>query len=1271
MVADLYNKYKALLLEHETLKAELELLGDSGETHSNEFAQVLDAINAGVVVHSNYKIKYANNTACEILGATAPKDLRDKLIFDILPPEVHSLANIRISKAKQGIRLPAAESELVRVDTQEKVPVLVSVSSVELFNQTAIATVFIDLRESKSNYSQLTHLRKMLESINKIQDIEAVNEEEFIREILEEAVSITKSEVGFFVFVNEDQNSLKLGIWSENTKHFCNAIYENHYPIDNAGIWADCLRSNKPVMVNNYAMAEHKKGLPEGHFPLLRFLSIPIFEDDKKVAVLAVGNKGENYNEDDINELTVFCNHLWNAVHKLRMQKSIARSEEFLRTVVTNLPNTLIAIINRQDKVEMLTGAEDNIQLLKLRLAIESSGIAEELPTEDLERLNDAKDKALSGTNSSIEIEFEHRNLVIYISPIVIESLAVDSLLIVFRDITDYKQLESKQQESEEKYKLLVENSNDGIMIVAEQRIIFANKKMSRITGTQEGSLEDTDFLSLYPASEQSKNIDYYNRKRKNQYIPNAFETVLNGKHRALPIEQTLSIIKFRGIEALLITVRDISERIKSRSILNRMSLISEQSPNSILITNRNGIIEYVNNSFEHISGYSKEEIYGKTPSILKSGKTNDKVYKDMWENLNLGNKWEGELLNRKKNGELFWEKNIIFSIKDDLGEITHFIAIKEDITEKKTAEQKLIQTNKLLKMLNDCYIALLNCDTDKELFYSFCDIAINAGASTALIIENIEVSDNHIDSMLLAYAMKERADIELHEGMDISIGISNCQLAMGIANKKIAYCMNTNCGSACSKLFIKESPTEFSITLPIENENYNNLQIVIIGVGNDNMDEQSSLFQELVNYLNFGLDTIFEKISRLKAEELHLVEKEQLDTTLSSIGDGVLTIDRDNKIVYINRAGLKILDKTSEECLNRSFFETIELYDQSDNIVLYNPYDYLHVKIDDPLAKTRFVVKRHNGKVRYINITVNKILDTNNAFIGIVVVLKDITKIVKIETQSALSQKMESVGQLASGIANEINTPMQFIGDNTFFTQESFVQMIDFVNNIKNYDYDNFDASEFKKYLDEQLEINDIEYLASEVPVALNRTLEGIDRVRSIITAMKSFAHSSGRTKSKANINQGLEVTASITKNEWKYVADVEMKLDNTLPLVYCSIDELNQVALNMIVNAAHAIKERANNEEDFKGKIVVETKFDYDYAYIFISDNGSGIPPEKIGRIFDPFYTTKEIGQGTGQGLAIAHDIVVKKHKGFIEVESELGKGTQFIIKIPLSEL
>lgn len=1271
MVTDLYNKYKELLLEHETLKAELGLRNYTKDTQFNEFCRVLDAMNAGVVVHSNYKIKYLNKNACKILGVSDEKDLLDRLIFDMLPPEVHSFANIRISKAKQGIILPAGESALIRVDNKEKIPVLVSVSPYEINGQTAIVSVFIDLRESKTSFSQLNHLRKMLESIYRIQDIEAVNEEDFINEILEEAVSITKSEVGFFVFVNEDQNSLKLGIWSENTKHFCNAIYENHYPIANAGMWADCLRSNKPVMVNNYSMAEHKKGLPEGHFPLVRFLSIPIFEQEKKVAVLAVGNKGEDYNEDDIQELSVFCNHLWNAVHKLRMQKSLVRSEEFLRNVVANLPNTLIAIIDRQDKVELLSGAEDNIQLLKIRLALERGTIDEALHTNEFELFKDAKNRALSGEKCYINFDFKNKHLVVHFSPIVIESLAVDSILIVFRDISDYKHLESKHQESEEKYKLLVENSNDGIMIVADRKILFANKKMYKMTGLRDTSIIDTDFVELYSMNEQSKILDYYNRKISKQFAPDSYETVLRGKHRALPIEQTLNTIKFRGLDAHLITIRDISEKIKSRSILNRMSLISEQSPNSIMITNRNGIIEYVNNSFEQISGYPKEEIYGKTPSILKSGKTNDRVYVEMWENLNLGNKWEGELLNKKKSGELFWEKNIIFSIKDELGEITHFVAIKEDITEKKRAEHKLIQNNNLLKMLNECYIALLNCDTDKELFYSFCDIAINSGASTALIIENIEVRDNKVDSILLAYAMKERTDIELHEGMDISIDISNCQLAMGIANKKVEYCKNENCNTKCLSLFEKNITSEFSITLPIENDNYHSLQIIIIGVDNNQPDEQSSQFQELVNYLNFGLDIIFEKISRLKAEELHLMEKEQLDITLSSIGDGVLTIDRDNIITYINRAGLKILDKSSDECLNHSFFEAIEFFDQSDNKVLYNPYDYLHVKIDDPLAKTRFIVRRHNGKVRYINITVNKILDTNNSFIGIVVVLKDVTKIVKIETQSALSQKMESVGQLASGIAHEINTPMQFIGDNTFFTQESFGQMIEFVNNIKKYDYDNFNAIEFKQYLDEQLEINDIDYLASEVPIALNRTLEGIDRVRGIVTAMKSFAHSSGRVKSKANINQGLEVTASITKNEWKYVADVEMKLDATMPLVYCSIDELNQVALNMIVNAAHAIKERANNEEDFKGKIVVETKYDYDYAYIIIIDNGSGIPSEKISRIFDPFYTTKEIGQGTGQGLAIAHDIVVKKHKGFIDVESELGKGTQFIIKIPLSEL
>jgi len=167
----------------------------------------------------------------------------------------------------------------------------------------------------------------------------------------------------------------------------------------------------------------------------------------------------------------------------------------------------------------------------------------------------------------------------------------------------------------------------------------------------------------------------------------------------------------------------------------------------------------------------------------------------------------------------------------------------------------------------------------------------------------------------------------------------------------------------------------------------------------------------------------------------------------------------------------------------------------------------------------------------------------------------------------------------------------------------------------------------------------------------------------------MKEFAHPGKRGKAPGNLNRAVESTVTISRNEWKYVAELEMELQPDLPPVPCVIDEINQVILNMIVNAAHAIAAVVNRDLGEKGKIRVATRREGDFAQIIISDTGTGIPPEIIDRIFDLFFTTKEVGRGTGQGLAIAHDIVVNKHKGNITVESEVGKGTTFTIWLPLN--
>ncbi len=197
-----------------------------------------------------------------------------------------------------------------------------------------------------------------------------------------------------------------------------------------------------------------------------------------------------------------------------------------------------------------------------------------------------------------------------------------------------------------------------------------------------------------------------------------------------------------------------------------------------------------------------------------------------------------------------------------------------------------------------------------------------------------------------------------------------------------------------------------------------------------------------------------------------------------------------------------------------------------------------------------------------------------------------------------------------------------------------------------------------------------DLDFLATEIPVAINQSLEGIERVRKIILAMKDFSHPGFREKMFSDINKAIEGTVTISRNEWKYVAELETDLEKKLPLIYCVISETNQVILNMIINAAHAISEKKGKNPMLKGKIVIRTRSAGNSVKIEISDNGTGIPESIIKKIYDPFFTTKGVGVGTGQGLTIAHDIIINKHKGTIDVESVVGKGTAFTVNLPVSD-
>jgi PAS domain S-box-containing protein len=283
----------------------------------------------------------------------------------------------------------------------------------------------------------------------------------------------------------------------------------------------------------------------------------------------------------------------------------------------------------------------------------------------------------------------------------------------------------------------------------------------------------------------------------------------------------------------------------------------------------------------------------------------------------------------------------------------------------------------------------------------------------------------------------------------------------------------------------------------------------------------------------------------------------------------------------------------------------------------------------------------------------------------------QDITERKLLQQKLLQAYKLESVGQLAAGIAHEINTPTQYIGDNVRFLKDAFQDITKLLTNYERMLSAANDNTLSRKTIQDvaaAVKRADTGYLLEEIPKAIDQTLEGVTRVAAIVGAMKEFSHPDTKEKIPLDLNHAISSTITVARNEWKYVADLETEFDLSLPLVSCLPGEFNQVILNLIVNAAHTIADVVKKGGPAKGKIKVQTKNDADWVEIRIQDSGTGIPKTVQSRIFDPFFTTKEIGKGTGQGLAIARSVIVDKHGGSIHFETEEGKGTTFIIRLPL---
>ncbi len=326
------------------------------------------------------------------------------------------------------------------------------------------------------------------------------------------------------------------------------------------------------------------------------------------------------------------------------------------------------------------------------------------------------------------------------------------------------------------------------------------------------------------------------------------------------------------------------------------------------------------------------------------------------------------------------------------------------------------------------------------------------------------------------------------------------------------------------------------------------------------------------------------------------------------------------------------------------------------------------HLTKDDTLE---YRMKNRNGEYRWIRDDQRVLLDGDGAPDLIVGAFTDVTEKRYLEAELQQSQKLEAVGRLASGIAHEINTPVQFVTDSVVFVREAFEDLAPLRERYSQAlrrcaERDPRFAEAWLELEREGIDL-DVAYLQEQVPKALERSLEGLERIAAIVRSMKEFAHPDQEEMLDADLNHALSTTLTIARNEYKYLADVETDFGD-IPLVPCHVNELNQVFLNVLVNAARAIADRLDGGEG-SGRITLSTRVEDGCVLVSISDDGCGIPESMHASIFDPFFTTKEPGRGTGQGLAIARAVVVEKHGGRLTFESAIGEGTTFHIRLPIA--
>ncbi len=826
------------------------------------------------------------------------------------------------------------------------------------------------LKNAERQAAQNVHRMELLLDLH--QRSSQMSDKELYDYVLDKAVKLTDSAIGFFHQISDDQSTVILTTWNHEALKNCTAAFESHYPLRQAGNWVDCVRQQRAVIYNDFAHSPNQHGLPAGHAPLKRFMSIPVIQDGKVRIIFGVGNKVDDYNEDDVKQLQLVANEL----HKVMVHRAAQRQ-------------------------------------------------------------------------------------------------------------------------------------------------------------------------------------------------------------------------------------------------LSRLSLAVEQNSASIMITDTKGVIEYVNPRFEDTTGFSASDACGRTPRILKSGFTAAAHYEEMWRTVLAGKRWRGEFLNRRKNGELYWELTDITVLRDAQGAITNFVSIKEDITQRKRLEAlrlAMLGLGDQLNQTDDAHNAgraLLAAADQLWQWDSAALHVLDARLGTANCLLSVDVIDGRRQELAADHdvAVTPRMKHVMRHGAQL------------ILRKPSAVAQSD------STVFGDESRLSASImSVPIRRESlvvgFFSIQSYTFNAFNE---EDLKIMQALADYCGGALHRIRTDLALRTSEQRY---RNLVETTF----DWIWEVNAEGRYTYASPKVMDLLGYRPEEVLGRTPFDLMLPEEAARVGAQFREFASRRIAF----SALQNVNRHKDGRFVVLESSGVPIVDGNGKFLGYRGMDRDVTERKKLEEQLRQTQKLEAIGQLAGGVAHDFNNMLAAI-----LMQVSVLQS---------------DPA-----------------LSEEISQGLNEVDTAARRAAALTRQLLMFSRRSVLAVKPLDVN---DVINSLLKMLGRLIGEhIDLRFEGkaNLPKVEADAGMLDQVLMNLVVNARDAMPKG--------GRVMVSTSpatFDQqtalnysercvgDFVCLAVSDTGTGMDEATRKRIFEPFFTTKEAGKGTGLGLATVHGIVAQ-HKGWLEVESEPGVGSTFRVYLP----